>query len=243
VTELETVTQKILELLKGVKKTSDGWSTLCPAHNDTNNSLSLKEGKDRRVLLHCHAGCPPEEVVATLGLKMADLFTEGKSSGGLTLEQYSLAKGLPVDYLEGIGLSTFYYSGKPFTRIPYFDCDGNECAVRLRLALEGENRFRWKRGTKPALYGLWLLNRAHEADYVILVEGESDCHTLWFHDFPALGIPGAHSWKEEWAEFLEDIPIIYVAIEPDKGGEAVMGWLTQSSIRLRSRLVLIEEEE
>jgi hypothetical protein len=28
-------------------------------------------------------------------------------------------------------------------------------------------------------------------------QGESDCHTLWFHGVPALGIPGAANWREE----------------------------------------------
>jgi hypothetical protein len=36
--------------------------------------LSVREGDDGRVLLHCHAGCPVDEVVAALGLELHDLF-------------------------------------------------------------------------------------------------------------------------------------------------------------------------
>ena len=32
---------------------------------------------------------------------------------------------------------------------------------------------------------------------MVLVEGESDCHTLWHHGVEALGIPGASNFKEE----------------------------------------------
>lgn len=30
----------------------------------------------------------------------------------------------------------------------------------------------------------------------MLVEGESGCHTLWYHGVAALGIPGAGTWNE-----------------------------------------------
>jgi hypothetical protein len=46
----------------------------CPNHDDRQPSLSVTEGDDGRVLLHCHAGCEPEEVVHALGLEMKDLF-------------------------------------------------------------------------------------------------------------------------------------------------------------------------
>jgi hypothetical protein len=36
--------------------------------------LSVREGDDGRVLIHCHAGCPVDEVVAALGLELHDLF-------------------------------------------------------------------------------------------------------------------------------------------------------------------------
>jgi hypothetical protein len=46
----------------------------CPAHNDTNPSLELDVGDNGRALVHCFAGCPPEAILAALGLKMSDLF-------------------------------------------------------------------------------------------------------------------------------------------------------------------------
>jgi 5S rRNA maturation endonuclease (ribonuclease M5) len=49
----------------------------CPAHNDQRPSLSMTpiEG---RVLIYCHAGCATKDVVANLGLTMADLFDTRK---------------------------------------------------------------------------------------------------------------------------------------------------------------------
>jgi hypothetical protein len=36
--------------------------------------LSVREGDDGRVLLHCFAGCSVNEVVAALGIELSDLF-------------------------------------------------------------------------------------------------------------------------------------------------------------------------
>ncbi len=140
------------------------------------------------------------------------------------------------------------YMGATAIRIPYTDEPGTVIATRFRTALtkgEGaDNRFRWKGGDVPCLYGLWRLETAREAGYVVLVEGESDCHTLWHHGIPALGIPGATNWNEARdASRFDGIPIIYVVIEPDTGGEAVRKWLATSAIRDRVRLVTLGEHK
>ena len=38
----------------------------CPAHDDRSPSLSLADGADGRLLLHCHSGCSFAEVQAAL---------------------------------------------------------------------------------------------------------------------------------------------------------------------------------
>ena len=123
-------------------------------------------------------------------------------------------KRLPIHFVKSCGLSEFTFDHKPAVRVPYLGVDGEELAVRFRIALDGD-RFRWKSGPKPCLYGLHRLHEAHEARQVVLVEGESDCHTLWFHEIPTLGIPGATNWREERdARYLDGIETIYVVIEP-----------------------------
>jgi hypothetical protein len=138
-------------------------------------------------------------------------------------------------------LTDVYYLSKPAVRIPYLAEDGTETAVRFRVGLEGTSRFRRKSGSKPRLYGLWRLDLARKAGYGVLVEGESDAQTLWLHEIPALGIPGASSWREAWASHLDDIPVIFVVVEPDQGGEAVRRWIATSAIRDRVRLLTISK--
>ncbi len=63
----------LLALLDHVRPTSKGWSARCPAHADRSPSLSITE-RDRKVLVHCFAGCRLEQICAALGLTMRDLF-------------------------------------------------------------------------------------------------------------------------------------------------------------------------
>jgi hypothetical protein len=171
-----------------------------------------------------------------------------QSENGITLEKYAEAKHLPIAFLKELGLQDFSYQGSPAVRIPYFDEKEREVAIRFRIGLKksekADNRFRWKSGAKPTLYGLWRLSSAETTEYVVLVEGESDCHTLWHHEIPALGIPGASNWDENrYAPVLDKFSSIFVVIEPDKGGEAVKKWLGASQIRGRVRLVTLGEHK
>jgi hypothetical protein len=60
-----------------LKKAGQGkWVACCPAHEDRTPSLSIAEGQDGRVLLHCFGGCGVDAVVGALGLGIEDLFPE-----------------------------------------------------------------------------------------------------------------------------------------------------------------------
>jgi len=69
-----TPLQRVLELLPDVRPSRIGYVALCPAHDDNRASLSIGEGNDGRVLLHCFAGCHVADIVAATGLEMRDLF-------------------------------------------------------------------------------------------------------------------------------------------------------------------------
>jgi hypothetical protein len=246
---------EFLSRLDRVKRSGKNSEARCPAHDDRHASLSIREGDDGRVLLKCHAGCKPEDVVAGIGLGMRDLFPEGGGGdtypsrtaatvqrSGCTLEEYAEAKRLPVDFLRELGITELSYLGAPAVRMPYLDPLGEEACVRFRIALAGDVRVKSKSGSKLCLYGLNRLGRAREAGYVVLVEGESDSQTLWLHGYPALGLPGANNWNEERdAGHLDGLDAIYVLIEPDQGGQALLDKMRASSIQSRVRLVRLAE--
>jgi hypothetical protein len=214
-----------------------GWSLAAfIAGLDANDKPAVKAWLREHGLL-----LPPKRVDPAAGGGGNSIPSENDATpqhpAGLTLEQYAAAKKLPDAFLRGLGLSTIHIGAQPAVRIPYKATDGFENAVRFRLAMEGGDRFRWKTGSRPCLYGLERSREAREKGYVCVVEGESDRHTLCFHGFPALGLPGAGVWREEWAELLDGIPCIYVSVEPDQGGDAVLGWLSKSKIRERTKIV------
>ena len=62
--------------LKGVETNGHGAKARCLSHDDKRPSLSINEGADGRILIHCHAGCPTEIVLRALRMSFRDLFPE-----------------------------------------------------------------------------------------------------------------------------------------------------------------------
>ncbi|MHB1295304.1 MAG: CHC2 zinc finger domain-containing protein [Anaerolineae bacterium] len=202
-------------------RTGDYWP-LCPFHADKHSGSfsvgpkgyfcfacgakgSLEE-LDRRV----RAAAPVHLCSATQGDGPNISFASGP------LQAYAAAKHLEVARLQEYGLCDRRYQGALALYIPYLDRAGKQVATRYRTSLDGKDGFRRTSGSRVIPYGLWRLN---DAPAIILVEGESDCHTLWQYGLPALGIPGANTWDPAWAEYLQG-KRVYVWQEPDQGGQA-----------------------
>jgi hypothetical protein len=71
--------ETVLARLKGLRRSGDGWMARCPAHQDRNPSLSIRE-RDEKILLHCFAGCTTEAVCHAMGIKLSDLFAKPGST-------------------------------------------------------------------------------------------------------------------------------------------------------------------
>jgi hypothetical protein len=66
---------KILDRLELVKQTAPGrWIARCPSHADRSPSLSVRELDTGAVLLHDFGGCPVGDVLAAIGMTLADLY-------------------------------------------------------------------------------------------------------------------------------------------------------------------------
>jgi hypothetical protein len=259
---------RVLERAQNVREVGSGWLVSCPnkdhgqGRGDRNPSLSVGTDAEGNVLLKCFAACENERVVEALGLKMADLFEHHNGSGDghsgrwefhtspktpsphrpCTLEDYAAYVGLPIEFLKSLKLSEISYEREPAVRMPYFDKSGEELLLtRFRVSLASKPKIKTKSGNKHRLYGLWNLEEAHKTGYAWLVEGESDCQTLWYHGEPALGIPGAHGWKAEWAADLEGIERLYFVVE-DEAGEACWRKLAATP-EIRERLYRVELDD
>lgn len=229
----------------------------CPVEGHPDKHPSARWNRDKAIWcrLVCKAGGGAFDLAARLGIakpergpgREGDAYPPKNTRNtatvnGCTIAGYAQAKGLPESFLRELGLSELRYQSAPAVRIPYRHPDGTDAAtqyrIRLSRAIEGDGRFRWKAGSKSLLYGLDRLDHAREQGEITIVEGASDCHTLWYGGFPAVGLPGAWNWNDTRdAAHLDGIDRIYVVIEPDSGGVAVKRWLDTSSIRERAHLV------
>jgi len=50
----------------GGRRTGSHWMALCPTHEDSDPSLSIRDANDGKVLVHCHAGCDQSIVIGAL---------------------------------------------------------------------------------------------------------------------------------------------------------------------------------
>ena len=73
---MTTALSYVLSKLEGVKRDGEQHKALCPAHKDVNPSLSVSVGDNDSVLLHCHAGCTFEAILAAAELKASDLYDQ-----------------------------------------------------------------------------------------------------------------------------------------------------------------------
>lgn len=71
---MSTCIDRAIARLEGVRASGKGYIARCPAHDDHSPSLSIREGDDGRVLLHCFAGCSFRQIIAAMGLDVSDMF-------------------------------------------------------------------------------------------------------------------------------------------------------------------------
>ena len=79
------------------KKSGRGWLAHCPAHDDSNPSLSIEDGPNGTVLVHCHAGCSQEDVITAL--RDMDLWLQSRSdqsAPALAGDKYSRVREVPA---------------------------------------------------------------------------------------------------------------------------------------------------
>ena len=190
---------EFLPRLKGVT-TKDGkqYHAKCPAHEDQHASLSVSEGDDGRILLKCHVGCTPQEIVNELGLTINDLFSDDRTA--------------PASKPEIVA------------RYNYTDIDGNLLNQKTRFSDKSfswshKENGKWTRGHKgnPVLYNLPALK---SSGTVYVVEGEKDVETMKRNGL--ISVCGAHGagsgkWLPQYTEALKGRNVIVIPDNDTQG--------------------------
>lgn len=188
------------------------WS-LCPFHPDESvGSFSVhpEEG------FFCFV-CKAKGSLMTLGKRLG---IEPPSNRGLTLTEYAHAKHLREADLRKWFVCDGKRDGHDAVCFPYQDEAGHLLTTRHRVRDGFKQKVLAQKGAKikGLLYGLWRLPEIRKAGWVVLVEGESDCHTLWAEGVPALGVPGTTMWSPSSAHYFDGLDV-FVWQEPDTAGK------------------------
>ncbi len=226
--------ERFLPQLKGVKsqkynnRGNPGYMACCPAHNDAEASLLIWEDSiDNHVGIKCFAGCTRRAVVEAVGLTESDLYTDGKEHPApkdvISLFDLAADKLIPPGFLASLDITDGYTPRA--VHIPYHLPDGKQYEKkRIRTALEARRGSFWSKSNLPLIpYGLNRLEQARNAKYLVIVEGESDCWTLWYHGFPSLGVPGAENYAYIALDYLKGIEQVYIMQESDAAGRKFAG--------------------
>jgi hypothetical protein len=106
----------------------------CPSHSDKNPSLSIGE-VGTRILVKCWAGCETSQIVESLGLTMADLFTDGPIFRGQRLipKSQKLNFSALAYRFELAALDRRLKAERVLNAVASFSGDGMEDAQRDRL--------------------------------------------------------------------------------------------------------------
>lgn len=184
------------------KKGNDGYIARCPAHDDQNPSLSIAEGNDGKVLLHCFAGCTIDAICNACDLKVSDLFSK----------QPKEVCRIEYPYKDAQGIVLFR-------------------KIRLEPGVNGKDKsFYWERqdenghninnlkGCRKILYRLpELLDGISANKIIFLVEGEKDVDRLVSKGLVATTTSESLYWSKEFTEILHDADVV-ILYDMDKTG-------------------------
>ena len=213
---------------KVAKKSGSGYSCCCPAHDDTNPSLSISEAEDSKILIKCFTGCTPEEICASLGISIADLFPE-KLSKENRFQKH-------VEYLYQDENSHTLYSK---IRIePGFD--GKDKSFFYERLDDSGNIIKSLVGCRRVLYKLpELLKAIHEKKTVFLVEGEKDADKLIEYGLIATTTSESLKWNQEFTEILKDADVV-ILYDMDKTGLERKNLLCKTLYEKTKRLRVVD---
>ena len=181
----------------GGKRSGNGYVARCPAHNDDNPSLSLRDGAGK-VLVKCHAGCAQQDVVEALRARGLWQSPDEYATHQERIEA-------EYDYVNEHGELLYQIvrkRGKKF----------------LQRYPDGRGNWVWKKHPRQVLY---RLPEVLEAPIVFVVEGEKDAECLRDYGFVATTNAGGCNapWLPSFTETLRGREVIIIPDNDAPGWE------------------------
>ena len=191
---------------------------ICPAHTDREASLTITSGRES-VLIHCHAGCSIENVLAAAGLKKSDLFYEGAKPADSWRAYIESREKKKIDAVYNYVSTSGEYA---FTKIRLQD-------KKMLYGVLRNGRFTYGLGGRTrkelcAVYapdGIQFVSKAIlEGKPIFIPEGEKDVDTLSKQGYVAFTYGGVNDWTVNMAQLCKDATV-YVLADNDEPGKRV----------------------
>lgn len=203
---------------EAVQNALDGQETivLCPAHGDKSPSLSVKPGNSQPVLLHCFAGCDPQDII---------------QAGGL---DWSVVSN-PLDGVDD--KQDLWTPEGPASNIyPYRDAEGTLLYEVLRVPTANGKRFFQRRPDATKSHGRsWNLEGVQRVPYRLpqVIEAVSSGYTIHIGEGEKVvealqrvigtgeeatcNSGGAGKWLPEFGAYLAGANVVIYADADDPG--------------------------
>jgi hypothetical protein len=240
------------------RKSGDGFVTCCPAHDDNNPSLKISERGDGTVGIHCFAGCCPEDVLASVGLTLADLFpvkgdgrqnpmVQPKRSGSVTpkVSKTFPSVGDAIDYFSQRHRDVQFWT--------YEDAGGGPVGVVIRWDTDKGKEFRplsrsdggWMLCAMPKPRPLYRLPDVKASDRVYVAEGEKAADALRSFGLVATTSPGGCKAAKhaDWSVLAgKDVVLVPDNDEPgEMFAESVVGILSRELPGTTVRIIRLKD--
>jgi DNA primase len=141
-------------------------------------------------------------------IHLAEAYLEGR---GLSLNDAATVRlGLVEEPLTG------HEQFRGRLAIPYITPSG-VVDIRFRAIGPQEPKYMGMPGVQTRLYNVNALLTAE--NYIAVTEGEIDAITLNYKcGIPAIGVPGANSWKRHYSRLLQDFETVFIFADGDQPG-------------------------
>jgi hypothetical protein len=192
----------LLGKLVHVKPSTKGnYKACCPAHDDKEASLSVKQEGDK-ILLKCFAGCTTESIIKAINLDIHDLFIDNKPT--VPAKETLIAE---YSYTDEQG------------KMLYQVCRFEPKNFRQRHR-NGGNEWVWNMdGVIRVPYHLREVTICYD-DPLYHVEGEKDADNLMMYGRVATTTPGgANGWRIEYAKYYCGKKVVIIPDNDSAGYE------------------------
>jgi len=223
--------ERIARLLPKAKKSPNGWKACCPAHDDSNPSLFLADGRDG-VAMVCYAGCTYRQIADALALK------------GVEFGPRKDAEGYPTDH---------YQLGQPHNQWEYRDKAGNVIMLvcrwnqpngrkDIRPLVRTADGWKWQHHPTPRpLYNLdQLANEPERPVYVLEGEKAAAAAQKLFPAVVATTWPGGAQsvGQADWTSLAgRDVTLVPDCDEP---GRQAMRWVAKALSQTAKRVRIVD---